>query len=293
MKQNPSISVVLSTYNDERFIKETIESVLSQTFDDFEFIIWNDGSTDSTEEIILSFRDDRIRYYYHENTGVGQALALALKKVKGKYVARIDGDDICMPYRFEREYHYLETHPETVLVSSSVIYINEEGEIIGRSYPWTWDYNIKKQMNIVQPAAMFRREVYEQTCGYQDIKAAEDRVLWSKMACYGKYAILTCPMIKYRWRSNSLSHVIDDNPYATILEVIRKKMCDDETISPADIGFHNQFYLLSKRTGANKVLYYKQTLEEKMAKILRPIIGEANAVRVITLLKNIYAFIKF
>ena len=84
------VSVVLCTFNDERTIKEAIESILCQSYNNFEFIIWNDGSTDGTEEIIKSYKDNRIRYFFHENTGLGEALRLACAEAKGKYIARMD-----------------------------------------------------------------------------------------------------------------------------------------------------------------------------------------------------------
>ena len=77
------VSVVMCAYNAEKYIGETIRSVLNQTYRKFEFIIWNDGSTDSTESIVKSFKDDRIRYFYHANTGLGMALNLACKEVRG------------------------------------------------------------------------------------------------------------------------------------------------------------------------------------------------------------------
>lgn len=294
MISSPLVSVVLSTYNDEKYIKESIEAVLAQSFRDFEFIIWNDGSTDSTEAIIKSFQDDRIRYFYHENTGLGKALALACKEAKGKYIARIDGDDICLPCRFEKEVSYLESHPNVVLVSSSVFYIDEKGNTLGKSFPWTWNRNIKHQLNIVHPAAMFRRDAYIKTCGYQDVKSAQDRILWSKMAKYGDFSIISEPLIKYRWIQTSLSHMIDQSsPYAKILELIRQKLCSDFQISPVDIEYHNQFYQLSKSTGKSIGGDYYFTSEEKMHRVLRKIIGEKSSNGFITFLKNIYAFIKY
>ena len=125
------VSVVLCTFNDEKTIKEAIESILCQSYNIFEFIIWNDGSTDGTEKIIKSYDDNRIRYYYHENTGLGEALRLACAEAKGKYIARMDGDDICLPSRIQKQVEFLESHPDYVLVSSAVFYIDEIGEQIG------------------------------------------------------------------------------------------------------------------------------------------------------------------
>ncbi len=291
---NPLVSVVLSTYNDEKYIKATIESVLNQTYNNFEFIIWNDGSLDSTEEIVKSFEDERIRYFYHENTGLGTALSFACNEAKGKYIARIDGDDICLPYRFEKEVTFLESHPEVVLVSSSVFYIDGNGDIVGRSYPWTWNRNIKCRLNIVHPTTMFRRDIYEKTCGYQDLKSAQDRILWSKMAKYGKFSIIGEPLLYYRLIHNSLSHIIDtQSPYAKMLEILRGKICKDEIICPVDIELHNTLYLLSKKRNQNREGEYKKKIEEVLGERLIKIIGERMTTQFMVLLKNIYAYLRY
>ena len=290
----PIVSFVLCTYNDERYIRQSVESILNQTFSDFEFIIWDDGSTDRTAELVKSYNDERIRYLYHENTGLGAALNLACQQARGKYIARMDGDDVCFSHRLKSEVEFLDLHPDTVLVSSSVYYIDEFDKVIGRSYPWTWNRNIKHELNIVHPAAMFLREAYNKTCGYLDIKSAQDRILWSKLSAYGKFAIINEPLIRYRWIQNSLSHAIDpSSPYAKMLEIIRKKMCSDHVVSTEDLVLHNKLYHLSKMTGKATANVYKSSIEEKMAHILCRIIGEKSATEIITLLKNIYAYIKY
>ena len=101
---SPMISVVMPTFNGEKFIKEAIESILNQTFNDFEFIIVNDGSIDNTEKIIQSFSDKRIVYVKKEqNSGISDTLNLGISLAKGKYIARMDDDDISIPNRFERQ----------------------------------------------------------------------------------------------------------------------------------------------------------------------------------------------
>lgn len=97
----PEISVLMPVYNGEKYVKETIDSVLNQTFDDFEFIIVNDGSTDNTRNIIESYKDNRIELYnLARNRGVGFASNFAVNKAKGKYIARVDSDDIYHSDRF-------------------------------------------------------------------------------------------------------------------------------------------------------------------------------------------------
>lgn len=296
MKNNtfPTVSVVLCTFNDERYIRQSVESILNQSFSDFEFIIWDDGSTDGTSEIVKSYNDERIRYFYHENTGLGAALNLACQQARGKYIARMDGDDVSFSHRLKSEVGYLESHPETVLVSSSVFYIDENDNVIGRSYPWTWNRNIKRKLNIVHPAAMFHRDAYNKTCGYLDIKSAQDRILWSKLSAYGTFAIIKEPLIQYRWIQSSLSHAIDlSSPYAKMLEIVREKMCYDQAVTAEDIVLHNKLYQLSKTTGKTNFCVYKQSIEEKAAHLMNRFIGEKSTTIIISFFKNIYAFIKY
>ena len=291
----PLVSVVLCTYNDERYIAQTMESVLGQTYKEFEFIIWNDGSKDETESIIKSFSDPRIRYFYHVNTGLGMALSLACQEAKGKYIARIDGDDICIPNRFEREVLFLETHPECVLVSSSVIYIDENAEMLGRSFPWTWNRNIKKKINIVHPASMYRLEDYKKTCGYLNVLGCEDRILWSKLKKHGSFHIIQEPLIKYRLITTSLSHYIStSDSYTKMLEIIRKKMELEKDVCNDDIIVQNNIYQLSRAKTIKKEKYrYKKSIDEILFSLLNFIIPEKMAESSVVFLKNIYALLRY
>lgn len=126
----PKISALLSVYNGERYIEETIESVLNQTFSDFEFIIINDGSTDSTKEIIDRYKDNRIRAFHLEkNVGVGEALRYGVSKVEGEYVVKIDGDDISNLSRFQKQKDFLDNNPSVALVKSLFEYFPHNKEV--------------------------------------------------------------------------------------------------------------------------------------------------------------------
>ncbi len=295
MEKQPLVSVVLCTYNDEKFVAETIQSVLSQTYFNFEFIIWNDGSTDRTESIIKSFNDPRIRYFFHENTGLGIALGLACKEAKGKYIARIDGDDICLPYRLENEVNFLEKRTDYVLVSSSVYYINEEGTVVGRSFPWTWHKCQEKQFSIVHPAAMYRRDAYNNTYGYLNLMACEDRLLWSSLIKMGKFRVLEDPQIKYRLLSTSLSHAYDmQSLYAKMLEMMRVKICNGTNPSIADIELHNTLYDYAKRSMVSKTVFeYTKSFEEILYGILLKMFGNKNSAKIVCTLKNIYCLARY
>ncbi|MBC1296726.1 glycosyltransferase family 2 protein, partial [Nostoc sp. UCD122] len=104
---NGLISVTMTTYNHDKYIGEAVESILNQTYTNFELIIVNDGSNDKTDEIIRKFRDERITYIYQENQGTSSAINRAILNSRGKYIAFMSGDDICYPHRLETQYNYL------------------------------------------------------------------------------------------------------------------------------------------------------------------------------------------
>lgn len=299
MEKYPLISVVLCTYNDEKYIADTIQSVLDQTFRDFEFIIWNDGSTDNTESIIKSFDDERIRYYYHENTGVGRASKLACEKAKGKYIARIDGDDICIANRFQEQVSFLEKHNDYVVVSSAVYYINEEGNTIGRSFPITENWVIKQMLKtsdpIVNPASMFLREAYLKTGGYIGIRQREDYFLFSRISKYGKIKILSMPLIKYRLRRNSLSYFVESANYDSILNLYRDKMINDDIVRERDIELYNNIFFESRKETilSKNVNNSRKIRTNRIISNFFQIKIMCGCVKFICFLKNIYCYLRY
>lgn len=291
----PIVSVVLCTYNDEKYIAEAIDSILSQSFKDFEFIIWNDGSTDQTEAIVKSYKDERIRYFYHENTGLGKALSLACKEARGKYIARMDGDDVSKPNRLQQEVDFLNAHLDYAVVSSAVEFIDDRSNVLGRSFPWTWATNQERQISIVHPAVMFRTELYNKTCGYLPLKSAQDSVLWPRLIKLGKFHNLQKPLLSYRLVGTSLSRGIDaKNPYKSMLDIIRKKIGTDDEVNSQDIVLHNDMYkeakaLVKVKHGENWI--YKKSREEKLYKFLCSFVGCSMSEKLVYFIKNCIVFI--
>ena len=111
----------MPVYNGEKYLQEAIESILNQTFKDFEFIIINDGSTDKTLEIIKSFTDPRIKLITQENRGIIYSLNKGITESRGKYIARMDADDISLPERLEKEYRFLEQNPNYGIVGTTFL----------------------------------------------------------------------------------------------------------------------------------------------------------------------------
>ncbi len=201
------ISVLTQVYNGERFIAETIQSVLDQSFSDFEYIIIDDGSTDNTEKIIKSFKDKRIKYFYSgENKGflnMHKAINFGLNLCKGKYIARLDTDDICLKHRLEVQYNYLQNNKDIFLIGGSAIIIDEFGnhikKIQKRSYPSIFHkYHMAISNSFIHSSIMFRNEGYTYLCPNEH--------LFYCWLTYFKKRLRNIPdyLVKYRINPNGL-----------------------------------------------------------------------------------------
>lgn len=216
----PAISVIFPAYNCEIFLARAIKSVLEQSFTDFEFIIINDGSTDNTEFIILSFPDSKIVYLKNEkNKGLIFSLNRGIEIARGKYIVRMDADDICLPQRFEIQKIFLDTHPETAVVASTIRFIDENGETTGF---WPLDQEtlnheqirrvMLKENCIAHPSVMGRTEIFKKY-KYKDYqKNIEDYDLWLRMLSRGlRIEKIAEPLLLYRVHSNSITGVFLKN----------------------------------------------------------------------------------
>ena len=207
----PTISVLMPAYNAEKYIGEAIQSVLNQTFKDFELIVINDGSTDRTEEIILSFSDSRIRYFKNEkNLKLIATLNRGIDLVLGKYIARIDADDTCLPKRFEKQIDFLEKHPNYVLCGSWAYLINSKGEKTGNmKFINNHDLlhiSLLFSCHIIHASMMVRTEILKKFKYRHIALHAEDLDLFLRIANDGfKIANLPEYLIKVRWHDTKVS----------------------------------------------------------------------------------------
>ena len=146
---SPKVSVIMSVYNGEKYLKEAINSILNQTFKDYEFIIVNDASTDKSIKILEEYakKDNRIGLIHNEkNIGLTRSLNKAIKSANGAYIARQDADDISLPPRLEEEVNFLDKHPTVGLVGSYAWMIDEKGKILSDFKICTDNEDIKKKI---------------------------------------------------------------------------------------------------------------------------------------------------
>ncbi len=175
----PIVSVMLCTYNDEKFIRDAVKSILNQTFKDFEFIIINDGSTDKTSEILESFSDDRIRIFHQTNMGIVKSRRKSIELSVAEYIAIQDADDISLPERLEKQVNYLDRNKDIGLVGTARFEIEEDGTILyPRYFPEDNDIIQKKLIKencFCGPSIMFRKYIYEKIGGYRiEFETSED-----------------------------------------------------------------------------------------------------------------------
>lgn len=299
------LSVVMSCYNSEKYLASAIDSILNQTFTDFEFIIWNDGSTDRTEEIIKSYDDSRIRYFYHENTGLGQALRLACQEVKSPIIARMDADDIALPNRLQIEYDYLQSHPDVVLVSSAVNFIDDDNNFQGRSFPYTKDVILRRLLirwhnAIVHPASMFRKEAYDRAGGYNALRRAQDKLLFARIMKFGAIANLPHALLNYRIAQDSISTSADSSGYVPVIKAMMDKMIMDEVVLDDDISLYNTVIAYSKKYSnkvngkeiINRRIKRNKHIFHHMYNMVEPVFGKAISEALVIVLKNIAGYIK-
>ena len=132
IKDQPLVSIILSVYNDEKYIDKCLESIINQSFKNFELIVINDGSTDGSLNKIQSFEDERIRLFSQKNSGLPESLNKAINLSRGKYIARIDADDICFNNRIESQFYYMERNPNVDILGSNAMIIDEAGQTLNQ-----------------------------------------------------------------------------------------------------------------------------------------------------------------
>lgn len=209
---NPKITVSLSAYNNQKFIEKTIQSILRQSFTDFEFIIVNDGSKDNTLSIIEKYakQDFRIRLINRENKGIGASKNEILTLAQGEYIANIDGDDIALPDRLRIQSEYLDQHPELVCVGFDTELIDEKGRfittIIHKHGSDLRQGILEGHGEISNPASMIRTSALKQVGGNSEkYKCGGDLDVWLKLDEIGGLDNIPIPLTQYRIHSQSIS----------------------------------------------------------------------------------------
>lgn len=212
----PKISVVTQVYNHEKYIGECIESVLNQTYKDFEYIVVDDGSTDNTPQILKSFGKS-IKHIRQENKGPASALNTAIKNASSEFIAWLASDDIFMPTKLEEQIAFFDANPGVDLTYTDFYIIDGNGEIKGEvrspyySDKKTFLYNLLRGNFINGSSVMFKRDCIDKV-GYfdEEMRYHADGDMWFRMLKYYKFGHVSRILLKYRWHDTNLSHNVKE-----------------------------------------------------------------------------------
>lgn len=276
MSPVPAISVVVGAYNAERYVAEAVESILSQTFGDFEFIAVDDGSTDRTLEILRDHaaKDQRLKPLHIEHAGIVAAANAGLRQARAELIARFDADDVSLPQRFEKQVRYLAEHPEVVAVGSRMLLIEPYGASLGETAHRLTHEEIDAELlqgsgwSLPQPAAMIRHSAIRKIGGYRDEYLwSEDLDLFLRLAEVGRLANLPDVLVKYRNHPHSTNH------RRVRLQAELSRKCVIETYRRRGLPVPNELNMMSAEHHGERAIRYREwawaALREKKLKAAR------------------------
>lgn len=296
MEKQPLISVVMPTYNCVQYIRESVDSILAQTYKNFEFIIVDGHSTDGTEKILEDYsnKDDRIIILHDNKEGIGAAIKLGCEKAKGEYIARMDSDDISLPQRLSVEIkNLLSASENTILISCSAIYIDKNGNFLGYSFPYTLQCLLRTNVqSVLHPGVLMKKDAYLKVGGYPPLVRTEDYFLWSRMIKLGRLKILQYPLIKYRISPETLTNSMSDY-FNSNFRSYYKQFIFKEAVTDHDYAAINK-YIKAEIIKSNTFSRYPvRHFENRIFNILNCLFSEYIAFKSVFMFKNIYGICRY
>ena len=234
LSEVPPVSVVMPVFNSARYLSEAIDSILNQSFSDFEFIIVDDGSSDASPEILRRYaaKDARIRVITQENKGIVESLNTGCRLARGRYIARMDADDVSLPARLERQFEIFEKNPRFGVIGTSYSLIRKGG---GDYYAPEWNAAIQWTLcfynAICHPSVMMRREVLEKLNYYRPIEHCEDYDLWVRAAKVTTLYNIPEILLRYRISEEGVSKkfsAVQNENHLKIMQSLMTGFCGKE-----------------------------------------------------------------
>ncbi len=248
----PKVSIIIATHNRAEFLREAINSVLVQSFKDFELIIIDDGSTDDTQMMVSNLSDQRIKYFFQHNQGRSVARNAGIRIANGRYITFLDSDDLYLSNKLDLQVNYLDKHPETGMIYTSAHCIDSVGNFIKHKYMATLSgflYNkiaFFVPLTITLPTVMIRREILLKAGAFDDkMHRFEDTDMWrriSKLARIDAIADYTC---KLRTHSENVLSSQDPQNIVQSLHYYAQKILNEDneiSMSTRQVGIGNLYY---------------------------------------------------
>lgn len=265
----PKVSVLMPVYNASLYLFQAIESILLQTFQDWELILIDDGSTDDIMSTLGRYKDERIYYVKNEtNMGLIKTLNRGIDYCKGDFIARMDADDISHPRRFEFQVDFMNQHPEYLMCGTNASVIDNNGQIKGTIQ--NLSSNDFLQINLlfsppfVHPSVMIRREVLAKNRYDENYKHVEDYELWCRIAHLGKIANIDKDLLSYRWHDKNVS-VLNSKLQDTLKDsiVTRELRRLDLVPTTEELYYHRltfNLYHFGNKTGIEANHFYEVSI---------------------------------
>ncbi len=293
------ISVVMPTYNTPvDILREAVESILWQTFRDFEFIIIDDGSTNDSVDYLNRLEDKRIRLIRNpENIGITKSLNIGFKAAHGQYIARMDADDISFPERFEKQLAFMEAHPDVIVCGTNVEFFGFESFVPKRQIHDMKTYRINLLFynpGPMHPTVFFNRALLEryQITYDENLIYAQDYGIWTEIAACGKISILPEVLLKYRIHAQQVSIKMREKQIQCDLLIQRRLLTrllgnvteeelsfhyrhspnyyKDATITPQIVEWYDRLIAAN----AQRKIYDQKKLKQRIVQIKRILIGQ-------------------
>jgi glycosyltransferase involved in cell wall biosynthesis len=225
----PQATVLIPTYNCGKFIKQALESVLQQPYTDYELIVVDDGSTDETEKVVKSIIDSRIIYIKNpQNLGISAASNIGLNLAKGKYIARMDADDIIIGNRLSDQIAFLESNPKYGMVGGWYKMMDEKGFIIREVKPLTNNIDLQPALlfrnQFAQSAVTMRSDIAKRLMYNESLPNCEDHDLWIRIAKESKIANLPEYYLQYRWHKNNTCNTHQKSLQQSLISIYSKEL---------------------------------------------------------------------
>lgn len=253
------VSIIMPVFNAEKYLAEAISSIIDQTFNDWELLIINDGSTDSSKSIIEAQTDKRIRYVENEtNLGLIATLNKGISLCNSQYIARMDSDDAAHPERLNCQVRFLDKNEDYLMCGTSAIVVDEKGNRSGSIVNPTRNEDLQISLfftnPFIHPSMMIRRSALRNLRFDQAALHVEDFELWTRIAEKGKVANLSYPLLNYRWHNANVSSSNATIQESSKNEIIRKQLEKlDIKASDADLKVHRLTFNLYTLGHATKV----------------------------------------
>jgi glycosyltransferase involved in cell wall biosynthesis len=239
MTQAPRVTVLMSVFNAERFVREAVDSVLGQTFEGFEFLIFDDGSTDATAGILRGCLDPRIRLVSNgTNRGLTWSLAAGMRIARGEYVARMDADDVCEPHRLAAQVAYLDANRDVAVLGSAVRFFGDSGRTVVARQPLGHERiqcALLYGFTMLHPSVMIRRGALERHGLEYDpaFPVSQDHDLWTRAIRRVRFANLDEPLVAMREHDGKIGRR-DQPQQRAMSNRIRRRQLDELGVTATD-----------------------------------------------------------